>query len=1382
MAKDSGHIISKFGWETSLDDRAFATELQNRISSWSKEPLGRELNRVFDKVCPEDQIWRIDRLEIDLGEVDYQNLERELTQKLGVELMNELLRLTLDSYQREKNIQIIRKQESQLEVIGKYFAKGYFPWSYRSEFGTVDQIINHLLLSEKQQFIRLIRSLGRSEKVRKRMAWQIKDATIRKIVQGLEPNNHESIIGFSDELVKIQSGKTVVQTGASEFRKKVWWWVLNFLLTERGTLFNRISFTRSIISQMAAHYGLDFYELLDMIRKAIDEISQKMSLRSDFMDVIRAIAENDAIPVKKAGHQSVSEIHWKSFTQYLKGDDKKVRQRQMHLNELLPALVQKDERRFKQIIEADLDSKALKRLSVHLNADVAKTLVKTWLKGSSSEYIVHFESLRQQLVDSLERFDEKNFWISVLNNMLLRPNDLTSKNWIQLWAQEFEEKSKLKKGTVVQTLINNPQTSMKSSWKVNTKALYFDQLASEMGHSQLSEKLFRKILEQLIQQSGTVDITAQQSNSLEHLRKILQADAELSLTYLLNYQDKEGLRKILPQIIPDNVFHTLVKKWNDAHPLLKWFTDQLFAVADQLELPFSNQFLLNISAEIGREYIVRNEKLKFKEIQQIFLSYASKLTEEKRIYFLELAKAYFQRIGNKITLSQSQIEAFVIEFQIQQELSFETKVKFWKEQGTNTKIEFILLLKKLYYDKEFIQIRLAESPVLESLLEYLFPQLSLSKIEKLKVFWKQFTIKNSSIRNTQLIFEDVLWNILLTVGPQVTMSKLEDLFFESIINSHQINSSSQFISTTEVSPKLLKKLRKKLSEVEGTVFDYKTFRKLFKTGEKEIFFNKAVYSRIDLLKLILNEKPEVFAILFEKELSKTEQLSIVHEIGIHEILFAFQGTSNYGLWMKAAHELYFFAKELLYKDASFEQKFEDAIQQVLAKGGDVNKFLSELIEITLEELMLNSALNSEEVLTVIASQRDHFSKGLIKALKQNETVKSLFDDVIFNETEELKKNIDLLSDNEVREVWYYLIQYGQTPSWLKFNSKTSLKNWVDKLLERSVSNFLIEIRRSKNEAVKKVHFKSLISFERFVTSISKVNPTQATLMGRIQELYLAFNQISSNRLLLVSIKDLIYQKLFLSWKNNDWNFFRGDTFWKEIFWELKQLQGWSRDELLVEFAELSFALPAAYRMELERYPLPKKLIAVQEDMIEEEITEELWEEEEPEIEATGIYVKNAGLVLINNYLSMLFERCGLLVDGEFVDKQAQYKAVYYLQFVATSVIDVDEGFLALNKLLCGIHPSTPIEALEEMPEDDRDVINGMLTAMGSHWSQIGETSTMGFRGNWLVREGLLVESIDRWELNVEKRAYDVLLNQSPFSFSIIKYPWMKKPLHVNWSY
>jgi hypothetical protein len=167
----------------------------------------------------------------------------------------------------------------------------------------------------------------------------------------------------------------------------------------------------------------------------------------------------------------------------------------------------------------------------------------------------------------------------------------------------------------------------------------------------------------------------------------------------------------------------------------------------------------------------------------------------------------------------------------------------------------------------------------------------------------------------------------------------------------------------------------------------------------------------------------------------------------------------------------------------------------------------------------------------------------------------------------------------------------------------------------------------------------------------------------------------------------------------------------------------------------------------------------------------------------SVSVRNAGLVLINGYLSILLTRLDLISEQKkFCSAEAQLAAVHYLQYVVTGLDNTEESLLPLNKLLCGIPLSQPVMESIEISEAHKALIDGLIEAVISHWPSIGNCSVYGFRGNWLVRDGLLTEKEDRWELTVEKRAYDLLIHKSPFSFSVIRYPWMDKPLHVNWPY
>ena len=166
----------------------------------------------------------------------------------------------------------------------------------------------------------------------------------------------------------------------------------------------------------------------------------------------------------------------------------------------------------------------------------------------------------------------------------------------------------------------------------------------------------------------------------------------------------------------------------------------------------------------------------------------------------------------------------------------------------------------------------------------------------------------------------------------------------------------------------------------------------------------------------------------------------------------------------------------------------------------------------------------------------------------------------------------------------------------------------------------------------------------------------------------------------------------------------------------------------------------------------------------------------------GIAVSNAGIVLLNSFIVMLFERLRLVEDNNFTSIENQKNAVLYLQYVITGVSETEDSYLALNKILCGLSVTDSVPAIIEISQEKEILIVGLIKAAVSYWSAIGDCSVEGFRGNWLVRDGMLTELEDKWELTVDKRAYDLLINKSPFAFSIIKYPWMHKPLHVIWPY
>jgi hypothetical protein len=159
---------------------------------------------------------------------------------------------------------------------------------------------------------------------------------------------------------------------------------------------------------------------------------------------------------------------------------------------------------------------------------------------------------------------------------------------------------------------------------------------------------------------------------------------------------------------------------------------------------------------------------------------------------------------------------------------------------------------------------------------------------------------------------------------------------------------------------------------------------------------------------------------------------------------------------------------------------------------------------------------------------------------------------------------------------------------------------------------------------------------------------------------------------------------------------------------------------------------------------------------------------------------NAGLVLAAPYLPRLFNVLGLVQEGGFRDTGAAERGVHLLQYLACAEAGAPEYQLVLNKLLCGLPLDAPVPAAIELGDGERDTIVGLLKAMVAAWSALGNTSVDGLRQSFLMREGEMWFDGESWQLSVKPGPFDMLMDRLPWSFSIIKFPWMALPLHVSW--
>jgi hypothetical protein len=190
----------------------------------------------------------------------------------------------------------------------------------------------------------------------------------------------------------------------------------------------------------------------------------------------------------------------------------------------------------------------------------------------------------------------------------------------------------------------------------------------------------------------------------------------------------------------------------------------------------------------------------------------------------------------------------------------------------------------------------------------------------------------------------------------------------------------------------------------------------------------------------------------------------------------------------------------------------------------------------------------------------------------------------------------------------------------------------------------------------------------------------------------------------------------------------------------------------------------------------KKVVELEEKKEEEP---KVVEPEEVDL-GEGVTIYNAGMVLCWPFFGRFFAALGLVEQGKFKGQQAEERAVQLLQYLATGLTSFEEWDLSLNKVLCGVSLNTAISPNLELTVEEEELVKKLINGTIFNWEKMRGTRLETFRETFFMREGILYEKDNRWELIVERKAYDVLMDTMTWNISMINLSWMKKRLNVQW--
>jgi hypothetical protein len=280
------HIIRQYTFEVQSSSRARALALQERISHLFRQQISSSMDALLQRVVPEQMVAVLDTLQLDVGTILYKDIDAELPERINAALekaLSDILRYGVSGEQYTLTGQVQLKTGAQRlqELLRHYLLSGTMPWwTTAAEREQPAQALLQLVAAAPQSLAALIRDIGRTAYVRERLAYQFPVNAVQKVVEALEPAEAVFIFAYSREVVLLQQKQLILQTESTTLERAVWWFVLNYLLTESRAAFNRRQFVHSHLTQMAQHFNVAYTQLLQLFYNALEFYRQDIATGS----------------------------------------------------------------------------------------------------------------------------------------------------------------------------------------------------------------------------------------------------------------------------------------------------------------------------------------------------------------------------------------------------------------------------------------------------------------------------------------------------------------------------------------------------------------------------------------------------------------------------------------------------------------------------------------------------------------------------------------------------------------------------------------------------------------------------------------------------------------------------------------------------------------------------------------------------------------------------------------------------------------------------------------------------------------------------------------------------------------------------------------------
>ncbi|MEP1791493.1 contractile injection system tape measure protein, partial [Reichenbachiella sp.] len=220
---NKSNIIKTQTWEIKVDDESIASALQHELGGMNENTIVPLLEKACNELIPDLDVVRLNKMELDLGQVSYEQFHSELPEKVYDTFHKALAKALSDATSdTAAGVDVISASGSQLNLLRYFLSTGTFPWwASKQNDIDLDMIVEEALVSDYRQLQAIIKKGIPSLYFRRRLASYFSLKSLFSVIDMMDPSQSETI----EVLYKECLTKTNGHSGSkAEWSKEATFW------------------------------------------------------------------------------------------------------------------------------------------------------------------------------------------------------------------------------------------------------------------------------------------------------------------------------------------------------------------------------------------------------------------------------------------------------------------------------------------------------------------------------------------------------------------------------------------------------------------------------------------------------------------------------------------------------------------------------------------------------------------------------------------------------------------------------------------------------------------------------------------------------------------------------------------------------------------------------------------------------------------------------------------------------------------------------------------------------------------------------------------------------------------------------------------------------